>query len=189
LIFNVEGPSQWTPTPLSEPKPEYLPSTESILQLRFFLLRHFPGGCRTRCADALAKIFCRLLENASWESLLRFLLFPKAVLRTPRHGAGKDNGEIPKGSVQSLIRDRILRAVHHSLPDLWDDLYSNLGQGPRRSERVVKGKKPPFPTTLIDTCEDDLTGMGDPKTLGKPEHLPRSGPTVRRSNTFVRRHA
>jgi hypothetical protein len=59
-----------------------------------------------------------------------------------------------------------VRAVDHPLPDLWDDLSSNMGPGPRRSERVAKGKKRPLPSSRLDTCDDDLTRMGDPKTLG-----------------------
>ncbi len=59
-----------------------------------------------------------------------------------------------------------MRAVEHPLLDLWEDLSSNLGPAPRRSERVAKGKKRPFSTTQLDTCDEDLSWMGDPKTLG-----------------------
>jgi hypothetical protein len=74
-----------------------------------------------------------------------------------------------------MIRDRITRAVDHSLPDLWDDFSSNQGPGPRRSERVARGKKRPFPPTRLDTCDEDLTRMGDPKTLGTIRALAADG--------------
>ena len=98
----VEGPSQRPTTPLDQPRPDTLPSPESILQLRTPVLRHVPRGCRTQCADALAKVIARLLDHPTWESFLRFLLFPKFVLRAPRHGARKDNRGMPTWSYRPL---------------------------------------------------------------------------------------
>ena len=117
----------------------------------------------------------RLLDDPSWESFLRFLIFPKFVLRAPRHGARKNNRGMPTGNIQSLVRDRIIMAVDHPLGALWEELSGSPSPAPRRSERAV-GKKRPHPLSArLDTCDADLVRMGDPKTLGTVRALAADG--------------
>ncbi len=53
-------------------------------------------------------------------------------------------------------------AVEHPITDLCEDLLSSPSPAPQCSERVAKGKK----ALPLDTCDEELSRMGDPKTLG-----------------------
>ncbi len=44
------GHSPTAPNTSQRTKPEYLPSPDSLMQLRLPVLRHVPRGCRTKCA-------------------------------------------------------------------------------------------------------------------------------------------
>jgi hypothetical protein len=88
----------------------------------------------------------RLLDHPTWESFLRFLLFPKFVLRAPRHGARKDNRGMPTGSLQALIRDRIIMSVDNSIPELWGGPHIKPPTRPPTFHTPVYGQEaaPPF---------------------------------------------
>jgi hypothetical protein len=80
-------------------------------------------------------------------------------------------------NIQSLLTDRIIRAVDHPLKNLWEDISSSSGPGHAVRNKSRRGRIFPSPGKfkLLDTFHDDLTRMGDPKTLGTIRALAADG--------------
>ena len=90
------------------PPPAGFPSMRDALRLPVPVMRHIPCGCRTLVGQALGRVCSELVTQQSWESLLRFTIFAKYVLRATCKGGKKHKSEALRNVKERALTVQLL---------------------------------------------------------------------------------
>ena len=157
-------------TPLTEACPPALLSVmEAVLALQAPTVRHIPGAVRRDVASTLASCLQALVKAPSWENALRWVAFPKLVLRSAAR-RGKAHPKQLVGDIQRRLR--LWAAGDTQL--LWEE--ASL-KAPRATSGVkTRGAKAREEESLPKSVVDTIRGLVEEGALSKAtKHLLSEG--------------